>query len=39
VNATHAINAVIARKVRRLLGYQFIVLAHPKDNAERPGVS
>jgi 2-polyprenyl-3-methyl-5-hydroxy-6-metoxy-1,4-benzoquinol methylase len=39
VNATHAINAAIARKMRRLLGYQFIVLAHPKDNAERPGVS
>ena len=31
VAATHAINAVIARKARRLLGYQFIVLAHPKD--------
>jgi 2-polyprenyl-3-methyl-5-hydroxy-6-metoxy-1,4-benzoquinol methylase len=39
VNATHAMNAAIARKMRRLLGYQFIVLAHPKDNAERPGVS
>jgi len=37
VAATHSINAVIARKVRRLLGYQFIVLAHPKDAAERPG--
>jgi len=31
VAATHAMNAVIARKARRLLGYQFIVLAHPKD--------
>jgi hypothetical protein len=39
VKATHAINAVIARKVRRLLGYQFIVLAHPKGAAERPEVS
>jgi 2-polyprenyl-3-methyl-5-hydroxy-6-metoxy-1,4-benzoquinol methylase len=37
VAATHAINAVIARKVRRLLGYQFIVLAYPKGAAERPG--
>ena len=37
VAATHSINAVIARKVPRLLGYQFIVLAHPKDAAERPG--
>ena len=36
VAATHAINAVIARKVRRLLGYQFIVLAHPKRAGERP---
>jgi 2-polyprenyl-3-methyl-5-hydroxy-6-metoxy-1,4-benzoquinol methylase len=39
VAATHSINAVIARKVRRLLGYQFIVLAHPKSAAERPGAS
>lgn len=39
VAATHSINAVIARNVRRLLGYQFIVLARPKGAAERPGVS
>jgi 2-polyprenyl-3-methyl-5-hydroxy-6-metoxy-1,4-benzoquinol methylase len=39
VAATHSINAVIARKVRRLLGYQFIVLANPKRAAERPGDS
>jgi len=39
VAATHSINAVIARKVRRLLGYQFIVLAYPKSAAERPGAS
>ena len=39
VAATHSINAVIARKVRRLLGYQFIVLAYPKGAAERPGAS
>jgi len=39
VNATHSINAVIARRVRRLLGYQFIVLAYPKGAAERPGAS
>jgi 2-polyprenyl-3-methyl-5-hydroxy-6-metoxy-1,4-benzoquinol methylase len=38
VAATHSINAVIARKVRRLLGYQFIVLAHPK-SAELPDAS
>jgi len=37
VAATHSINALIARKVRRLLGYQFIVLAHPKSAAEPPG--
>src|SRR5206468_2110246 len=30
VAATHAINARIARNARRLLGYQFIVLARPK---------
>jgi len=36
VAATQVINAAIARKVRRLLGYQFIVLAHPKDAGERP---
>lgn len=35
VAATHSMNAVIARRVRRLLGYQFIVLAHPKDAGER----
>ena len=39
VAATHSVNALIARKVRRLLGYQFIVLAHPKSAAERPGAS
>jgi 2-polyprenyl-3-methyl-5-hydroxy-6-metoxy-1,4-benzoquinol methylase len=39
VAATHSINAVIARNVRRLLGYQFIVLAYPKSAAERPGAS
>jgi 2-polyprenyl-3-methyl-5-hydroxy-6-metoxy-1,4-benzoquinol methylase len=39
VAATHSVNALIARKVRRLLGYQFIVLAHPKTAAERPGAS
>ena len=37
VAATHAINAVIARKARRLLGYQFIVLANPKDAGGRTG--
>jgi 2-polyprenyl-3-methyl-5-hydroxy-6-metoxy-1,4-benzoquinol methylase len=36
VAATHAINAVIARKLRRVLGYQFIVLAHPKRAVEQP---
>lgn len=30
VAATHAVNAVIARSLPRLLGYQFIVLARPK---------
>ena len=39
VAATHSINAVIARNVRRLLGYQFSVLAHPNGAAERPGAS
>jgi len=39
VAATHSINAVIARNVRRLLGYQFIVMARPKGAAERPGAS
>jgi hypothetical protein len=39
VAATHSINAVIARKVRRLLGYQFIVLAHPKGAGERAEAS
>ena len=34
VAATHAINARIARSARRILGYQFIVLAHPKDAGE-----
>ena len=33
VAATHAINAVIARNLRRLLGYQLIVLARPKGGA------
>ena len=37
VAATHSINAVVARKVRRLLGYQFIVLAHPKGAGVQPG--
>jgi 2-polyprenyl-3-methyl-5-hydroxy-6-metoxy-1,4-benzoquinol methylase len=35
VAATHAMNAVIARRARRLLGYQFIVLAHPKGGERR----
>src|SRR5262245_39221372 len=39
VAATHSVNALIARKIRRLLGYQFIVLAHPKSAAEQPGAS
>jgi len=39
VAATHSVNALIARNARRLLGYQFIVLAHPKSAAERPGAS
>src|SRR5438309_2529590 len=39
VAATHAINARIARSARRILGYQFIVLAHPKTAAERRGAS
>jgi 2-polyprenyl-3-methyl-5-hydroxy-6-metoxy-1,4-benzoquinol methylase len=30
VAATHAVNAVIARNLPRLLGYQLIVLARPK---------
>jgi hypothetical protein len=34
VAATHAINARIARNARRLLGYQFIVLARPKGAGE-----
>ncbi len=34
VAATHAINATIARNARRLLGYQFIVIAHPKGAGE-----
>jgi len=33
VAATHAVNAVIARNLPRLLGYQFIVLARPKGGA------
>jgi 2-polyprenyl-3-methyl-5-hydroxy-6-metoxy-1,4-benzoquinol methylase len=33
VAATHAVNAVIARNLPRLLGYQLIVLARPKDGA------
>jgi 2-polyprenyl-3-methyl-5-hydroxy-6-metoxy-1,4-benzoquinol methylase len=33
VTATHAVNAVIARSLPRLLGYQFIVLARPKGGA------
>src|SRR2546425_1387758 len=37
VAATHAINATIARNVPRLLGYQFMVLAHPKGAGERTG--
>jgi hypothetical protein len=27
---THRLNAWLARSLPRLLGYQFIVLAHPK---------
>lgn len=30
LTATHAINALIARRLRRLLGYQFVVLARRK---------
>jgi 2-polyprenyl-3-methyl-5-hydroxy-6-metoxy-1,4-benzoquinol methylase len=37
VAATQTINAAVARRVRRLLGYQFIVLAHPK--GERPSLA
>jgi 2-polyprenyl-3-methyl-5-hydroxy-6-metoxy-1,4-benzoquinol methylase len=37
VAATHAINAVIARNLPRLLGYQLIVLARPKDGAFHEG--
>jgi 2-polyprenyl-3-methyl-5-hydroxy-6-metoxy-1,4-benzoquinol methylase len=33
VAATHAVNAVVARGLPRLLGYQFIVLARPKGGA------
>ena len=33
VAATHAVNAVIARSLPRLLGYQLIVLARPKGGA------
>ena len=33
--ATHAINAVIARNARRLMGYQFIVQARPKTWSSR----
>jgi 2-polyprenyl-3-methyl-5-hydroxy-6-metoxy-1,4-benzoquinol methylase len=39
VAATHSINALIARKLRRVLGYQFIVQAHPKNAAGCPRVS
>src|SRR6267143_3172876 len=34
IAVTHAINARIARSARRLLGYQFIVLARPKGAGE-----
>lgn len=33
VAVTHTINAAIARNLPRVLGYQFIVLARPKDGA------
>ncbi len=33
VTVTHTINAAIARNLPRMLGYQFIVLARPKDGA------
>jgi 2-polyprenyl-3-methyl-5-hydroxy-6-metoxy-1,4-benzoquinol methylase len=33
VAATHAVNAVVARGLPRLLGYQFLVLARPKGGA------
>jgi 2-polyprenyl-3-methyl-5-hydroxy-6-metoxy-1,4-benzoquinol methylase len=33
VGATHAVNAVVARGLPRLLGYQFLVLARPKGGA------
>jgi hypothetical protein len=36
VAATHAINAVIARNLPRMLGYQFVVLATPSGAAPRP---
>jgi 2-polyprenyl-3-methyl-5-hydroxy-6-metoxy-1,4-benzoquinol methylase len=35
VAATHAINAAIARRARRLLGYQFVVLAYEKGGERR----
>ncbi len=34
VAATHTINAVVARRLPRLLGYQFIVRARPKGHGE-----
>ena len=35
IAATHAINARIARGLPRLLGYQFLIRARPKDGASR----
>ena len=37
VALTHTVNAAIARNLPRLLGYQFIVLARPKDDAPGAG--
>ncbi len=36
VAATHSINAMIARKLPRMLGYQFVVLAAPSVAVPRP---
>ena len=36
IAVTHAVNAVIARNLPRLLGYQFLVLARPKGSTLSP---
>jgi len=39
VAVTQTINAAVARRARHLLGYQFIVLAHPKGVREHPSLA